>query len=309
MIQYLVKRLLLLLPIMLGVLTIVTLAIHFVPGDPVDVLAGEFATSAQKTVLRERLHLDKSIVSQLTIYLSNLSHGDFGKSLVYDKSVLLLMSERILPTLELACIAIFLALFFSIPLGFLSAYKAGTITDLASSFIALIGVSMPSFWLGPILILIFSLKLDLLPVSEKSDFKSFILPSLTLGLTLMGILMRMTRTSLLENLQEDYVRTARAKGASEKRVWFVHIFRNSLIPIITIVGLQFGVLLTGAIITEKIFDWPGLGSLFIDAVGNRDYPLVQGIVLLFSFSYVIVNLMTDVLYAWADPRINIAGKK
>ncbi len=309
MIKYLVKRLLLLLPIMLGVLTIVTLAIHFVPGDPVDVLAGDFASAAQKTILRERLHLDKSIFSQLTIYLSNLSHGDFGKSLVYDKSVLLLMSERILPTLELACIAIFLALTFSIPLGFLSAYKAGTITDLASSFIALIGVSMPSFWLGPILILIFSLKLDLLPVSEKSDFKSFILPSLTLGLTLMGILMRMTRTSLLENLQEDYVRTARAKGASEKRVWFVHIFRNSLIPIITIVGLQFGVLLTGAIITEKIFDWPGLGSLFIDAVGNRDYPLVQGIVLLFSFSYVIVNLMTDVLYAWADPRINIAGKK
>lgn len=305
---YSLKRLLSLIPVCLGVLTLVGVFIHFIPGDPVDVLAGDFATETEKLALREQLGLNKPIYTQIGNYIMSVFKGDLGNSLIFHRPVLNLIGERVLPTIELALLSLLLALVLSLPLGIFSAYKAGKWQDLLSSVVSLLGVSMPNFWLGPLLIMCFSLKLDLLPVSERGDWTSYILPALTLGTSLAAILTRMTRTSFLENSFEDYVRTAKAKGCSTQRLWLVHIFKNALLPIITILGLQFGVLLTGAVITEKIFDWPGLGTLLLEGIGNRDYPLVQGCVLCFSMVYVLVNLFTDLAYTWADPRIQLNKK-
>ena len=308
MIFYLVKRILAIIPVALGVVSIVSLLIHFIPGDPTDQILGPYATAEDKTALEKKLGLDQSVPIQLKNYIAQVARGDLGESLIYERSVSELIFERIPPTLELAFGAMLVAFFMSIPLGVMAALKANSWQDFFAMTVALLGVSIPNFWLGPLLILLFSIELDWLPVSERGGIESYILPCLTLGTSLAAILTRMVRTSILENLSLDYARTAYSKGCSRWQVLKNHIFQNAAIPIVTIAGLQFGALLTGSIITEKIFDWPGLGTLLIEAIGNRDYPLVQGCVLLFSSLYVIVNLLTDISYSFLDPRITLSGK-
>jgi len=303
--NFILKRFIRLILVGAGVASLVGILIHFIPGDPVDLMAGPYASLEDKIALRKSLGLDKSIFEQVFYYLKSILQLDLGTSITYDQNVSSLIFERIIPTFELAFFSILTALFISIPLGFLSAAKSNTFWDTSSSFIALLGVSIPNFWLGPILVLVFAINFDLLPVSERGDWRSYILPCITLGSSLAGILTRMIRTSLLENLQEDYIRTARAKGVAPFRLWFIHLFKNASLPVVTILGLQFGVLLTGSIITEKIFDWPGTGTLLIDAISARDYPLVQGCVLFFSSIYVFVNFSTDLIYMLIDPRVSL----
>jgi len=297
------KRILSLIPVALGVIIIVTLMIHLVPGDPIDAMLGEYATHEDKEAMRHALSLDLPIAQQVVHYIKSVFSGDLGSSLIYKRQVTDLLLERIPATIELALCALGVALLISIPLGVISSVKAGTPIDFAAMSFAVSGVAIPTFWLGPLLILLFAVNLGWLPVSERSGWDSYILPSLSMGTALAAALSRMTRNSMLDTLREDFVRTARAKGCSEFRVIMNHAFRNASLPLVTVIGLQFGVLLTGAIVTERIFDWPGIGSLLIEAINNRDYPLIQGCVLLFSFSYLLVNLLTDLTYSWVDPRI------
>lgn len=309
MLTYFFKRLFAIIPVALGVVSIVSVLIHFIPGDPIDQILGPYASAEDRVQLEAKLGLDQPIHIQLTNYISDVASGDLGESLIYEREVADLIWERIPPTLELAFGAMLVAFFMSLPLGVMAAVKANSWQDFLAMTVALLGVSIPNFWLGPLLILFFSIELDLLPVSERGGLESYILPCLTLGTSLAAILTRMIRTSILENLSLDYARTAYSKGCSRWQVLKNHIFQNAAIPVVTIAGLQFGALLTGSIITEKIFDWPGLGSLLIEAIGNRDYPLVQGCVLLFSSLYVIVNLLTDLSYSFLDPRISLEEKK
>lgn len=297
------KRLLALVPVAAGVVIVVSLLIHMVPGNPADVVLGPYATENEKSAYLQAMGLDRPIPMQIGHYFSQLLQGNLGDSMIYQKPVTTLISERILPTLELALCAMVVAIFLSLPLGILSAVFRGKLIDYSAMTFALVGVAIPNFWLGPLLIMIFSLYLGLLPVSERSGAASYLLPSLSLGLALAAMLSRMTRNSMLDTMKEDYVRTARSKGASEFTVICKHVLRNAALPLVTIVGLQFGVLLTGAIITERVFDWPGLGSLILEGINNRDYPVVQGCVLTFSATYLTVNLLTDVFYSIIDPRI------
>ena len=295
----------LMIPILLGVSTLVFFIIHLVPGDPVDILLGETALDVNKQVLRQALHLDKPIFVQYGYYVWNLIHGDLGTSLVTNKPVLPTILSRYPATLQLSIAAMIIAMLIALPLGVLAAVKKYSIVDNVSMFVSLLGVSMPNFWLGPLLIIFFSIHLDWLPVSGRGTISHMILPSVTLGAALASILTRMTRSSLLEVITNDYVRTARAKGLRESRVIFKHALMNALIPIITVLGLQFGVLLAGSIITESIFSWPGIGREIVQALQRRDYPMVQGCVLFISFTYVVVNLLTDIMYSIIDPRIRL----
>ena len=307
MIGFLLRRIVALLPVALGVVCFVALMTRIVPGDPVDVILGDFATLEDKQTLRHSLGLDVPFAEQLVSYLGHIMHGELGQSLVYNRPVTAMIGERMGATFELALAALVVALFISLPLGIISALKKDTVIDWAAMAFAITGVAMPGFWLGPMLVLILSLKLDLLPVSERTNWTSYVLPAFTMGTALAAALGRMTRNTVLDTLKEDFVRTARAKGASERRVVLIHVLRNAALPLVTIVGLQFGVLLTGAIITEKIFDWPGIGSLILEGILQRDYPVVQGCVLMFSGSYLVVNLVTDIVYALVDPRIKLEG--
>lgn len=305
MLIFIIRRLLGLIPVGLGVIAIVSLLIHTVPGDPVDTILGDFGTLEEKHELREKLGLNEPVSTQILSYIKNVGQGNLGNSLIYNRPVSDMIFERVRATAELACFAMFIAIALSIPLGMLSAIKQGKVIDYAAMGVSLLGVAIPNFWLGPMLILLFSIKLDWLPVSERTNFASYILPAITLGTALAAILSRITRNSMLDNMKEDYARTARAKGNHEFVVVTKHIFRNASLPLVTVIGLQFGALLTGAVVTEKIFDWPGLGSLILEALGNRDYPLVQGCVLFFASSYLFINLITDIAYAAVDPRIKI----
>ena len=305
MLLFLLRRILTLIPVTIGVVTAVALLIHVVPGDPADMMLGPFATASDKAQLHRELGLDQSFAVQLWTYLVNVFHGDLGKSLVYNKPVISLIALRWWPTAQLAILALVVALSISLPLGIISALRAGKPLDYAAMALAMTGIAIPNFWLGPMLVLLFSLKLGWLPVSERGSAASYVLPALTLGIALAAILSRMTRNSMLDHLREDYARTARAKGNKESTVILKHVLRNAALPLITVVGLQFGVLLTGAIITERIFDWPGLGTLILEGINNRDYPLVQGCVLVFSCTYLLVNLLTDLTYAFVDPRIQV----
>ncbi len=303
MFHYILRRLFLMIPILFGVSTLVFFIIHLVPGDPIDILLGETALDVNKEILRQALHLDKPIIVQYGYYLWNLLHGDLGISLVTNKPVISTILSRYPATMQLSLVAMIIAVLIAIPLGVLAAVKKYSIIDNGSMFISLLGVSMPTFWLGPLLIALFSIYFDILPVSGRDGITHIILPALTLGTALAGVLTRMTRSSLLEVITNDYVRTARAKGMRESRVIFKHALMNALIPIITVLGLQFGVLLAGSIITESIFAWPGLGREIVTALQKRDYPMVQGCVLFISFTYVLVNLVTDIMYSVIDPRI------
>jgi len=306
MFDHIVRRILTTLPVMFGVVTITFFLIHLVPGDPVDVMLGEQASSIDKDALRKDLGLDQPLTTQYGSYLKNLAQLDLGKSFLNKRTVSSEISVRVPATFQLAFTAIFLALLIGIPLGVLAAIFHYKWIDNFVSVFGLLGMSMPSFWTGPMMILIFSIYMDALPVSGRDGLASLILPSICLGLSLSAILMRMTRASMLEVIKEDFMRTAVSKGVSNATLYFKHGLRNALMPVITIVGLQFGALLTGTVITETIFDWPGIGSLFFEAIQQRNYPVVQGCVLFISLTYVTVNLLTDLAYAAANPRVRLS---
>jgi peptide/nickel transport system permease protein len=274
-----------------------------IPGDPVEVMLGETAQAIDKTRLRADLGLDLPMHEQFRRYMGGMIQGDLGTSFFYNAPVLKIVGERLPATLELAFASMIVAVFLAIPIGIIAALRQYSLFDNVSMFIAFLGVSMPNFWLGPLLILLFSIHMEWFPVSGREGLGSLILPAITLGTAMAAMLSRITRSSVLEVLEEDFVTTARAKGLPERTVILRHVLKNALIPIITVVALQFGALLSGAIITETIFDWPGLGTLFIRAIESRDYPLVQGCVLIISFGYIIVNLLADVAYALVDPRV------
>lgn len=307
MIDFLLSRLLSSLLVILGVACLVFLLIHLVPGDPVDVMLGESARPADRQQLRASLGLDQSMGQQLMDYFGRLIHLDLGNSIHSRQSVSELLLQRIPATLQLALAALVCALLLALPLGLMAAVRRGQAWDWGAMGFSLLGVSMPNFWLGPVLILIFSLWLGWTPVSGRETPVSIVLPAITLGTAFAAILARMIRSSLLEVLGEDYVRTARAKGLDETRVIWRHAMRNAWLPVVTLVGLQLGALLGGAVVTEIVFDWPGVGSLLIESIQKRDYPVVQGCVLFVSLSYVLVNTLTDLAYGLLDPRIRQDG--
>ncbi len=303
MLRFLLRRVLLTIPVLIGVATLVFSLIHLVPGDPVQAMLGESASSRDVAALRERLGLDRPLVEQYAGFMKGAVTGDLGNSLRTNQPVVREIVQRFPATLELALASMTVALVIAIPLGILAAVKAGTRIDHAATTVALIGMSMPSFWLGPLLAIIFSISLGWLPVSGRGTPAHLVLPAITLGAPLAAVLARMTRASMLEELGEMYVLAAMARGVSRTRAVLVHAFRNSLIPIVTVIGLQFGVVLTGAVVTETIFAWPGVGRLLIQSITARDYPAVQGCILFIAVIYVSMNLLVDVTYGFLDPRI------
>jgi ABC-type dipeptide/oligopeptide/nickel transport system permease component len=303
MIRYISIRLLFALPALWLILTMVFLLAHIVPGDPVAQMLGEGARAEDLTQLRRALGLDLPLPVQYGRYLSGVLHGNLGESFRFQQPVLKVVAEHYPATLELAAVALLICALIGIPAGVLAAHKRGETTDHTVAVLTLFGLSVPNFALGPVLILLLSVVLGWLPVSGRGGISHLILPAFTLGAALAAILARMVRTSVIEELSADYVRTARAKGVSESGVLFRHALCNALIPILTILGLQFGSLLAGTIVTESIFSWPGIGRLAVQAIGARDYPLLQGCILLIAVSYVFVNLLTDLVYALIDPRV------
>ena len=301
--RYLLQRSLLLLPTLFGALTLVFFLIHLVPGDPIEVMLGETASAADKEELRRSLALDQPLMVQYHSFLTGLLRGNLGSSLYEQSSVTDLIRTRLPATIELTLCAMAIAVVISFPLAILAAVKKGTGIDRGALLFSLLGLSLPNFWLGPLLMIIFSIQLGWTPVSGRGGLDHLVLPSLTLGMGMAAILTRILRGSLLQVINEDYVRSARAKGLSEKQVWLKHTLRNALLSVITIMSLQFGSLLAGSIITETVFSWPGIGRLTVQAIQTRDYPLVQGCVLVIAISYLLVNLLTDIFYHFVDPRI------
>ena len=293
--------------VIFGVLLLTFLLIHAVPGDPVDVMLGESASTADRVQLRDDLGLNKPLVTQFGSYLKKLAIGDLGRSIHTKTPIIEMIQSRYPATLKLALLSLVIGLSIGIPLGVYAALKAGHWQDMMVTIISVRFSAMPAFWLGPILMLLFAVYLGWLPVSGMDSRTSIILPAITLGLGLSAILTRMTRTSLLEVLNDDYIRTARAKGLSEKTVIIRHALRAALLPIITIVGLQMGSLLAGTVITETVFSWDGIGRLLVESIEKRDYPLTQACVLVVALSYVLVNLVTDIAYRFADPRVKFAA--
>ena len=308
-----VRRILLILPVLWVVVSVVFLLIHLVPGDPIVQMLGEGATASDIDALRHSYGLDAPLSQQYTHYLRNALHGDLGQSLRLHDSVTHLVLQRYPYTLALTLAALLIGIVTAVPAGVLSALHRARWQDRTLGVVSLVGLSFPNFALGPILILIFSIQLGWLPVSTAGTgaifgpdfFLHLVLPAVTLGLSLAAILTRMVRTAMLEELDQDYIRTARAKGLTENQVVYRHALRNALIPVLTVVGLQFGSLLAGAIVTETIFSWPGIGRLTLSAISNRDYALVQGCILTVGLTYVLVNLLTDVAYTLANPRLRI----
>lgn len=303
MLSFLLSRLISFLLVVLGVVTLVFLLIHIVPGDPIQVILGESATLADQQALRDTLGLDEPLFKQWYSYIYQLAQGDLGDSLHSKEPIVDMLWQRIPATVELALAGLLVAVLIAVPLGCLAAIRQNTLYDQGAMLFSLLGVSIPNFWLGPLFILLFSVTLGWLPISGRESWQALILPALTLGTALAAILARMVRATVLEVLHEDYIRTARAKGVSETNVIIHHALRNAALPIITILGLQLGALLAGAVITETIFAWPGIGQLTIESIQKRDYSVVQACVLLISLTYVIVNTVTDILYAWLDPRV------
>jgi peptide/nickel transport system permease protein len=302
-IAYIVRRLVLTLPVLLGVATLVFALIHLVPGDPAEAMLGETAAPSDLADLRTKLGLDQSLPRQYGHFLWGLVHGDLGISFRYGTPVTREISTRMGPTAQLALVAMAVAVAIAIPLGIVGALFRGRPLDHAAMTLSLVGIAMPNFWLGPVLAIVFAVGLGWLPVSGTGSWRHLVLPAVTLGAALAAVTARMTRASLVDELGELYVKAARARGLSRRRAVVRHAFRNSLIPVVTILGLQLGAVLTGTIVTETIFSWPGVGRLLIQAINFRDYPLVQGCVLLIATTYVTMNLVVDVVYGWLDPRI------
>jgi peptide/nickel transport system permease protein len=290
-------------PTLLGALTLVFFFTHVLPGDPVEVMLGETAHVVDKEALRRELGLDQPLWIQYSGFIRGLTRGDLGQSLHRRAPVMDLLLSRFPATLELTLAALLVALILAFPLGLSAAFRQGSWIDHGSRLFSLFGLAVPNFWLGPLLVLFFSIEMGWLPVSGRGNFSHLILPAITLGTGMAAIVTRMLRSSLLNALRQDYIQTARAKGVSEGFIWFKHALRNSLLSIVTVMGLQFGALLAGSVITETIFSWPGIGRLTIQAIQTRDYPLIQGCVLFIAVCYLLVNFATDLLYGAVDPRI------
>ena len=304
MLRYLLTRLLYMIPVLWLVVSVVFLLIHVVPGDPIQQMLGEGAAAADIQATRHAYGLDVPLPQQYVNYWKGVVHGNLGKSLLFNnQEVKLVIAQRYPKTLLLTVAAMIVALLISIPAGVHSARRRNRWDDRVLSFVSLLGLSFPNFALGPILILFFAIQLALLPVSGSGTVAHLVLPAITLGGSLAAILTRMVRTAMLEELSQDYIRTARAKGLPEHVVVYKHALRNALVPVLTVVGLQFGALLAGAIVTETIFSWPGIGRLTIQAISSRDYSVVQGCILAIGLTYVLVNFLTDLLYSLANPRI------
>jgi len=300
------KRFIGMIPVVFGVLLLTFLLVHSVPGDPVEVMLGESASAADRIQLRSDLGLDKPLTVQFATYIIKLVHGDFGASIHSKKPIVDLLAERLPATFQLAFLALLFAISIGIPLGVIAALRVNQWPDKIASVLSLTVAAMPHFWMGPMLMMVFALWLGLLPVSGMENPSAIILPALTLGFGLAGILTRMTRASMLEVLHEDFIRTARAKGLSESNVVLHHALRAALLPIVTVLGLQLGSLLAGTVITETVFAWDGIGRLLVESIEKRDYPVTQACVLVVALTYVFVNFATDVLYTKIDPRVRFS---
>ncbi len=298
-----IRRVLAAVPTLFGVTLIVFFMARMLPGDPARVLAGLLATQEEVNRIRVQLGLTRPLPVQYGIFLSNLLHGDLGRSIVTQAPVAAEIANRLPPTATLAAVATMVAATIGAISGIVVSTRQYTATDYLVTVLALAGVSIPVFWLGLMLMLVFAVGLHLVPAGGNIGPLSLILPSITLAAFSLAIVERMTRSSMLESLQQDYVRTARAKGLAESVVVYRHALRNALIPVVTVIGLQFGSLLGGAVLTETTFAWPGIGRLLVDAIGARDYPMIQGVVLLFAVTFLLVNLLVDLLYGYIDPRI------
>jgi peptide/nickel transport system permease protein len=301
--KYFFRRLFLLIPTVFGAVSLVFLLIHLIPGDPVEVMLGETANAADKEALRRSLGFDRPLLDQYRSFLVNLAAGDLGRSLYEPAGVAHMIRARFPATLQLALCALLAALLISFPLAILAAIRRGGWLDRAALSFSLVGLALPNFWLGPLLMIAFSIQLGWTPVSGRGGPAHLILPSVTLGLGMAAILVRILRASLIEAARQEFVQTARAKGLRETDVWLKHVLRNALLSVVTILSLQFGGLLAGSVITETIFGWPGIGRLTVQAIQTRDYPLVQGCVLVIALSYVLINFFTDLLYKLVDPRV------
>ena len=306
MIEYFARRLLALIPVALGVATLTFAIVHLVPGDPIVAMLGESATPTDVVAMRHQMGLDRPIEKQYLSYLGGLAIGDLGESTSYRKPVAQLIVERLPATIELAAAGMLVAILIAFPLGIIAGANPGGAGDLAAMTFAIVGISVPHIYLGPLLMILFSLDLRLLPLTGRGGFAHLVLPAVTLGTALAAILARMLRQSLIRVRESDYMRTARSKGLSECAALIRHGLRNALTSVVTIMGLQMGALLSGTLITEMIFSWPGLGRLLIGAIGARDYPLVEGCVLTFAMTYVVVNMAIDLVYAAIDPRVRIS---
>ncbi len=303
MLKYLVGRVAGILPVLLVISVFVFGFVHLLPGDPARLVAGPDATQRDVELVRQDLGLDQPLWVQYGRFLGNAVQGEFGRSMKTKRPVSQEIGERFMPTLYLTIVAMVWATLAGLLIGVASATKRGRWQDHAGMIVAVSGIAFPSFWLGLLMIDLFSVKLGWLPTSGYGTWQHFVMPSLTLGLGVAAVMARFTRSAFIEIAREDYVRTARAKGVPSRLVVWKHTLRNALIPIITMVGLQFGFLLGGSIVVETVFSWPGLGRLLVDSVNYRDYTVIQAEILLFSLEFIIINLLVDVLYAFANPEI------
>lgn len=308
MAKYISKRLLQAIFVLLGVSLVAFIILHL-SGDPLSLLISSGATPEQEAAIRTKMGLDDPLYIQYFRFLAQILHGDFGESLYYKQSTLSLIMNRLPATIQLTFAGMLVAIVIGIPLGIIAATKKDSVVDSVVRIIAICGQAIPSFWLGLMMILIFSVKLKWLPTSGRGTFAQMIMPAITVGLFSMASVCRLTRSTMIETLKTDYIRTAKAKGLHKARIIVVHALRNSLLPVVTTIGMEIGHLLGGTLLTETIFSWPGIGSLAVQAITNRDYPLVQTAVLITAFMFVIVNLIVDLLYAVIDPRIDVTNAK
>ncbi|PJZ02203.1 glutathione ABC transporter permease GsiC [Bacillus vallismortis] len=303
MVKYSIKRLLLMIPLLFIITVIVFMFVHMIPGDPARLIAGSDATIDEIKLVREKYGLDQPLYQQYISYMSNLFQGDLGTSIQAGRPVAEMLSERFMPTFWLTVVSMFWSLLFGIPIGLVSAVKRNKWQDHATMIFAVSAISIPSFWLGLMLMQLFSVQLGWLPTGGMDSWKHYILPSITLGAGVAAIIARFTRSAVMDVLKNDYIRTSRAKGLHEYTVLMKHAFRNAMIPVVTMTGLQFGFMLSGSIITETLFSWPGLGRLLINSIVSRDYPVIQAELLLFSFEFLLINLIVDLLYGWLNPKV------
>jgi peptide/nickel transport system permease protein len=306
MVRYVLGRLAAVVPVLVGVSFIVLLVMHLIPGDPALVIAGPGASGSDIETIRRQLGLDRPFLAQYFTWAGNMLRGDWGRSAVTREAVLPLLMSRVQYTALLAAVGVLLAVGTGVPLGVLAAVRRNQPLDYGATMIALVGISAPIFWIGLVLQLLFAVRLGWLPTSGAGTWRHLVLPAIAIAANSTAILTRMTRSSLLEVLGQDYVRTARSKGCTHRRVVVLHALRNALIPIVTVMGLQFGYLMGGAVLTETVFVWPGVGRLLADAIFRRDFIVVQGAVMLIAGAFVFVNLLTDLAYAYLDPRVRYA---
>jgi ABC-type dipeptide/oligopeptide/nickel transport system permease component len=306
---YIVRRLLLTVPVIVGVSILIFLIIRLIPGDPAIAIAGVHASAEYIEQIRKDLHLDQSLPVQYAIFVRNLARGELGDSTMSRRPVSVELRERFPRTVELTLLAMLIASVVGISAGIISATRRYSIFDNVSMLVALFGVAAPVFWLALMLQLLFAVHLGWLPATGRGTFRHLILPSMTLGMATAGLIARITRSSMLDVLRQDFITTARAKGLAEKVIIYKHALKNALIPVVTIMGLQFGILLGGAVLTETVFAWPGVGRLLVDSILARDYPVVQGAVLVLAVSFVLINLLVDLIYAFLDPRISYHSRE